>query len=227
MNEQTPSGLVYNPEHVLEGLVVLSKQQNKFFVKSIFIGIFLVFLLIIGIMFMMFYIWMPYFQKQTNIQGEFETYKSGLTTQFQEQANTLQTTYQKNFQQMYEQGQQGYKDLLGFLLQLQKDYEDKILTGQKREQLLQNQLNEQEKKWKSQLEESQQLLESLKTTIHQTQLERMTLETNNNKLQQQIQAQNLAIESYKKTIEELQKKVDEKLSKEELESLRNDLENDD
>ena len=140
MSEQTPSGLVYNPEHVLEGLVVLSKQQNKFFIKSIFIGIFLVFFLIVGIMLAMFYIWMPYFQRQTNIQGEFETYKSGMTTQFQEQANTLQTTYQKNFQQMYEQGQQGYKDLLGFLLQLQRDYEDKILAGQKREQLLQNQL---------------------------------------------------------------------------------------
>jgi hypothetical protein len=165
MTEKKPTGLVYQQDKNWEGIVLLSRQQNRFIVKSMFLGIFLILLIFIGMASITYYFLVPFFSQQQNIQGQFFTYKTDMTEQFQQQVGTLQEVYQKNYQNMYEQGQQGYKDLLNFLLQLQQDYEDKILAGQNRE-----------KDYQTQIDTTKKNLDDLRKSFNHTQLELIKLE---------------------------------------------------
>jgi len=60
MTEKKPTGLVYQQDKNWEGIVLLSRQQNRFIVKSMFLGIFLILLIFIGMASITYYFLVPF-----------------------------------------------------------------------------------------------------------------------------------------------------------------------
>ena len=149
-SETSANGLVYNStkEMIQEGQIAvlhtISRQQNLFFLKTILGMIVFLLFLLAGVGSLVYYFFRPMERVEKNLSNELDIYKKDISQKFIEQSKNMQENYHSHFQKLYDQGQDGYKELLSFLLKVQKDYEQKILAKQKEEMLLQQQSQKQQ-----------------------------------------------------------------------------------
>ncbi|NUM36969.1 MAG: hypothetical protein HUU50_20695 [Candidatus Brocadiae bacterium] len=217
--EPSSNGLVYNAtkEMIQEGqlavLNTISRQQNLFFIKTIFGMVVFVLVFLAALGFLVYYFFRPIESVEKNLSNELDTYKKDISQRFTEQSKNLQENYHSHFQKLYDQGQEGYKELLSFLLKLQKDYEQKILVKQKEELLLQQRSEKQQEK-----------IQELNQSLSKAEWKILELEAQNKELLSKESLWKKEKESYQKEVEYLKKQLQERLTKEELESLKRDLE---
>ena len=219
--ETSSNGLVYNAtkEMIQEGQIAvlhtISRQQNLFFLKTIFGMVVFILIFLAGLAAFVYFFFRPIESVEKNLSNELDIYKKDISQKFTEQSKNLQENYHGHFQKLYDQGQEGYKELLSFLLKVQKDYEQKIVAKQKEELVLQ-QLSEKQ----------QEKIQDLNKSLTKAEWKILELESQNKELLNKESVWKKEKENYQKEVERLKKQLQERLTKEELESLKRDLDDD-